>query len=136
MATHLMPRPIPLSKEFTVNTNPGLDLRPAAMIARTLLPVRSAVVAEAHGECADGRSVLGLCSLLATCGSKIEFSATGADGARALQAIQRLFDTQFRSPRSRGAQPWAEVVEEAYRPFSPDDLPAPSNLQFAGGEQG
>jgi len=135
MATNPMPRPIPLSKEFTVNTNPGLDVRPAAMIVRTLLPVRSAVVAQAHEECADGKSVLGLCSLLATCGTKIKFSATGADAARALYGVQRLFDSQFRSPRIRDAQPWAGVVEEAYRPFSPDDLPVQANLQFAGGEQ-
>jgi len=92
-----MPRSIQLSKEFTVNTNPGLDIRPAAMIVQTLLPVRSAVVAEANEERVDAKSVLELCCLRAACGTKIRFTAAGADAARALDAVQYLFATQFRT---------------------------------------
>jgi len=118
-----------------VNTTPGLDVRPATMIVQALLPVRSAVVAEANAERVDAKSVLELCCLRAARGTKVRFTATGAEAGRALHAVQRLFDTRFRSPRTRDAQPWAGVVEEAYRPFSPDDLPVPADLQYAGGEQ-
>ncbi len=123
-----MQKRIPLSKEFTVNTNPGLDLRPAAMIVQTLLPVRSVVVAEANEERADGRSVLELCSLEAARGTRIKFTATGADAARALHAVQHLFTTQFRSPRSQDAQQEVGWVEEEGVPFSHDDLPVSANL--------
>jgi PTS hybrid protein len=94
-----MPRKTPFSRTFTVTTTPGLQVQPAAMIARTLLPVKSTVVAEANGECADGKSVLELCSLQAACGTKIKFRAAGADATRALNALQHLFATQFRAPR-------------------------------------
>ena len=100
-----MQQMIPLSKEFTVNTNPGLDIRPAAMIVQTLLPVRSAVVAEANEERVDAKSVLELCCLHAARGTKIKFTATGAEADRALHAVQHLFATQFRAPRPRRAQP-------------------------------
>ena len=71
----------------------------------------------------------------ACCGTKIKFTATGAEAARALHAVQHLFDTRFRSPRTQDAQPWAGVMEEEYRPLSNDDLPVSANLQFAGGER-
>ena len=130
-----MSRKDPLSKEFTVNTTPGLDIRPAAMIVQQLLPVRSAVVAEANEACVDGKSVLELCSLLAACGTKIKFTANGADAGRALQAVQHLFATKFRGPRPRRAHAGLQAVEEEREPFSHDDWPGAADLQFAGNER-
>ena len=109
-----MSRRIPLSKEFTVNTNPGLDIRPAAMIAQTLLPVRSVVVAEANEERVDGKSVLELCCLRAARGTRIKFTATGADAPHALHAVQHLFATQFRAPCPPGAQPGGGWKKKAF----------------------
>ena len=130
-----MSRRIPLSKEFTVNTTPGLDIRPAAMIVQTLLPVRSAVVAEANEERVDGKSVLELCYLHAARGTKIKFSATGADAARALHAVQHLFATRFQAPRPLGEQLGVAGVEEEGAPFSHDYLPVAADLQFSRGER-
>ena len=129
-----MQQMIPLSKEFTVNTNPGLDIRPAAMIVQTLLPVRSAVVAEANEERVDGKSVLELCCLHAARGTRIKFTATGAEATRALHAVQHLFATQFQAPRPPGAQPGVAEREEGV-PFSHDYLPVAADLQFSRGER-
>jgi phosphocarrier protein len=97
MMANTLKQRIPLAREFKVNITPGLEIGPAAMIARTLFPFRSVVVAEANEECVDGKSVLDLCSLHAACGTKIKFTATGADAAPALHAVQHLFATKFQS---------------------------------------
>ena len=130
-----MSRRIPLSKEFTVNTNPGLDIRPAAMIVQTLLPVRSTVVAEANEERVDGKSVLELCCLHAARGTRIKFTATGAEATRALHAVQHLFATQFQAPRPPDAQPGVGGMGEDGVPFSHDYLPLAADLQFSRGER-
>jgi phosphotransferase system HPr (HPr) family protein len=95
-----MPRNIHSSNTFTVTMDPALQLRPATLIARTVLPMKSAVVAEANGEWADCKSVLELCCLQAGRGTKIRFRAAGSDASRALDALQSLFATHLRCAES------------------------------------
>jgi phosphotransferase system HPr (HPr) family protein len=112
LSTATMPRKTPLSKTFTVNVTPGLHLWPAAMIAEALLPIRSDVTAETIEECADGKSAVELCLLRAAVGTKVKFTATGADAAHALNSIEHLFETQFEAP-ARSRSQLRMVAEES-----------------------
>jgi phosphotransferase system HPr (HPr) family protein len=83
---------------------PGLEIRLAKIIVCTLLQFESPVRAEANGESTDGKSLLGLLSLCIAYGDKVKFTATGADAAPALNAVQRLFVSRFGARPARAAQ--------------------------------
>lgn len=104
---------------------PGLEIRLATVIVRTLLHFESNVKVKANGECADGKSLLGLPCLQAVYGTEIKFTATGADAAPALNAIQQLFVREFRAPRPSRAQP--RIATEATWALSHECLPVPAN---------
>jgi len=78
---------------------PGLEIRLATMIVRTLLQFESSVRAEANGVSADGKSLLGLLALCVAYGTEVKFTATGHDAAPALNAIKKLLATRLRLPR-------------------------------------
>lgn len=80
-----VPRPLPgrgasVTRAF-VRRNPlGLHARPAALLVRTVQPLACRVMVESGGQAVDARSIWGLLALAA---------------ARAMDAIQRLFDSNF-----------------------------------------
>jgi phosphocarrier protein len=47
------------------------------------------------GQTADGRSIMGVLTLAAAQGSKIQVEASGEDAERALKAIEKLIDNKF-----------------------------------------
>ena len=47
------------------------------------------------GQTADGRSIMGVLTLAATQGSKIQVEAVGDDAEQAVKAIERLVDKRF-----------------------------------------
>jgi phosphocarrier protein HPr len=47
------------------------------------------------GQVADGRSIMGVLTLAATQGSKVQVEASGEDAERVVKAIEKLFDSRF-----------------------------------------
>ena len=47
------------------------------------------------GQTTDGRSIMGVLTLAAAQGSKIQVEASGEDAERALKAIEKLVDNKF-----------------------------------------
>jgi phosphocarrier protein HPr len=47
------------------------------------------------GQIADGRSIMGVLTLAATQGSKIQVEASGEEAERAVRAIEKLIDNKF-----------------------------------------
>ena len=47
------------------------------------------------GQTADGRSIMGVLTLAATQGSKIQVEAVGDDAEQAVKAIERIVDKRF-----------------------------------------
>jgi phosphocarrier protein len=50
------------------------------------------------GQTADGRSIMGILTLGATRGSRIQVEATGEDAEKVLRAIEKLLDSRFNEP--------------------------------------
>ena len=47
------------------------------------------------GQTTDGRSIMGVITLAAAQGSKVQVEASGEDAERAVKAIERLIDSRF-----------------------------------------
>lgn len=77
-------------REFGVPFEHGLHVRPAALLAAALRPFSAEVSIIYRGRSANARSSVGLMALGVRCGDTIEVKAVGADGARAIAALDAL----------------------------------------------
>jgi phosphocarrier protein HPr len=84
-----------LVKEFVVQNKMGIHARPAAMIVRITNKYRADVFVEKDDEQVNGKSIMGLMMLAAGKGSKVTFSATGADAEAMLAELTQLFERKF-----------------------------------------
>ena len=82
-------------KKLEITNRLGLHARAAALLVQTVNKFSAQVTLSKDGQCADGRSIMGVLTLAATQGSKIQVEASGDDAERAVKAIERLFDSRF-----------------------------------------
>jgi phosphocarrier protein len=85
----------PLVKELVVQNKMGIHARPAAMIVRITNKFKADVFMEKDEEQVNGKSIMGLMMLAAGKGSKIKFTATGADALQMLAELEQLFARKF-----------------------------------------
>jgi phosphocarrier protein len=82
-------------KKLEISNKLGLHARAAALLVQTVNKFSSQVTFSKDGQCVDGRSIMGVLTLAATQGSKIQVEASGDDAERAVKAIEKLFDSRF-----------------------------------------
>jgi phosphocarrier protein HPr len=82
-------------KKLEITNKLGLHARAAALLVQTVTKFSAQVTFSKDGQCADGRSIMGVLTLAATQGSKIQVEASGDDAERAVKAIEKLFDSRF-----------------------------------------
>jgi phosphotransferase system HPr (HPr) family protein len=85
----------PLCRTFVMTNPHGLHARPSALLVKTLLPFDCSVDIEVEGRHAPGNSIITMLSLSAGNGARITFTICGPDAARAMAAVNHLFETQF-----------------------------------------
>ena len=85
----------PLAQELVVQNKMGIHARPAAIIVRITNKFKADVFVEKDDEQVNGKSIMGLMMLAAGKGSKVKFSATGADAAAMLAELDQLFERKF-----------------------------------------
>jgi phosphocarrier protein len=73
----------------------GLHARAAALLVQTVNKFGAQVSFSKDGQTTDGRSIMGVLTLAATQGSKIQVEASGEDAERAVRAIEKLIDRKF-----------------------------------------
>jgi len=88
--------PAGVRQTFVLNNRYGLHARPAALLSRTLRNFNCNVQACCGGELANAKSLMGLLTLAAGYGSQITFIADGPESVRAIDAIAKIFETNFR----------------------------------------
>ena len=84
-----------LSKQLEIKNRLGLHARAAAQLVQVASQFEADITITKEGQVVDGKSILGLMMLAAGQGSYIEVSASGAQAADALAAIERLMDQKF-----------------------------------------
>ena len=82
-------------KKIEIKNKLGVHARAAALLVQTVNKFSAHVTFSKDGQIADGRSIMGVLTLAATQGSKIEVEASGADAEQAVKAIERLIDRKF-----------------------------------------
>jgi phosphocarrier protein len=82
-------------KRLEIKNKLGLHARAAALLVQTVNKFAAQVSFSKDGQIADGRSIMGVLTLAATQGSKIQVEVTGEDAERAVRAIEKLIDKKF-----------------------------------------
>jgi phosphocarrier protein HPr len=84
-----------VTKRLEIQNKLGLHARAAALFVQTVNKFSSQVTVTNDGQTADGRSIMGMLTLGAPQGSKIQVEVTGEDADKALRAIEKLLDSRF-----------------------------------------
>jgi phosphocarrier protein HPr len=84
-----------LCKNLEIKNRLGLHARAAAQLVQTAAQFDAEISVGKDNQVVNGKSIIGLMMLAAAQGSCIEVTASGAQAAEALQAIERLVDAKF-----------------------------------------
>jgi phosphocarrier protein HPr len=82
-------------KKLEIKNKLGLHARAAAMLVQTVNKFDAQVSFSKDGQTADGRSIMGVLTLAATQGSKVQVEASGEEAERVIRAIEKLIDNKF-----------------------------------------
>jgi phosphotransferase system HPr (HPr) family protein len=82
-------------KKIEIKNRLGLHARAAALLVQTVNKFSAQVTLAKDGQTTDARSIMGVLTLAAAQGSKIQVEATGEDAERAVKALERLADNRF-----------------------------------------
>jgi phosphocarrier protein len=84
-----------IKKIFKIENKYGLHARPAALLVKTTGKFKSDINISKDGIVANGKSIMGLMTLVAEAGSEIEVMIDGIDEKEAMQAIRDLIESKF-----------------------------------------
>ena len=82
-------------KVLTVRNRLGPHARPAALFVQEAAKFKSQIFVVKDGLQVNGKSVMGLMLLAAESGSKLTIKADGQDEAKALEALEKIFQRKF-----------------------------------------
>jgi phosphocarrier protein HPr len=86
---------IKVVRKIEIKNKLGLHARAAALMVQTANRFSAQISLSKDGQTADGRSIMGVLTLAATQGSKIQVEAVGDDAEQAVKAIEKLVDKRF-----------------------------------------
>lgn len=80
---------------MVVRNEHGIHARPAALFVKMAARFSAEVTVEKDGIEINGKSIMGLMTLQASYGSKLQLRAQGVDAEQALAALAQLFEQKF-----------------------------------------
>lgn len=83
------------SIEIIVQNKYGIHARPSSSFVKLASKYQSDIFVQKNNVKVNGKSIMGLLAMEATCGSKIIISAEGIDAQQALDALQLLINSKF-----------------------------------------
>ena len=81
-----------VSKEFTINNELGMHMRPASLLSQMAAKYQSNIIVKHNGKDFNAKSVMLLMTALIKCGSQIEVVCDGPDEEAALAEITAFID--------------------------------------------
>ena len=84
-----------ISRSVTIINRLGLHARAAAKLVSTASRFAAEVMLNKNGQQVNGKSIMGVMMLAASCGTEIQLSATGDDEAAAMEALVALIEDRF-----------------------------------------
>ena len=82
-------------KIVQVNNRLGLHARASAELVKVATGYESDIQLSLEDQTVDGKNIMGIMMLAATCGSQITITAEGKDADLALSAIVSIFSNRF-----------------------------------------
>lgn len=82
-------------RELAILNQYGIHARPAAMFVKTASKYESEVTVERDSVRVSGKSIMGLMTMEASCGTKIRIIAEGVDANQAIDELQKLVEHKF-----------------------------------------
>ncbi len=83
------------SCELAIRNQYGIHARPAAIFVKTASKYEAEVTVEKDKVRVSGKSIMGLMTMEASCGSKIKITAEGTDASQAVDELQKLVEHKF-----------------------------------------
>ncbi len=84
-----------VSKEIQVTNTLGIHARPAAMLVQRVLEFGADIFISFNGNRVNAKSIMGLLTLAATRGSRLQVVCTGDDADQAMAAVEEVFESRF-----------------------------------------
>lgn len=84
-----------ISKIFTIKNKLGLHARAASQFVQMANRFKSDIYVEKGGQEINGKSIMGILMLAATCGSKITIRAEGDDASDVIMSLEELVTGKF-----------------------------------------
>ncbi len=84
-----------VTREVEIRNSLGIHARPAALFVQTANRFDADIIVEKDGNQVSGKSIMGLITLEASCGSRLRITAQGPDAHEALAEIQTLIENKF-----------------------------------------
>ena len=84
-----------IKQEMKIINELGIHARPAGMLANTASRFSCDIKLLKDGMEVNAKSIMGIMTLAAGCGSIIEVTAKGKDEAEAIKALEELFAQKF-----------------------------------------
>ncbi len=84
-----------MTRDFEIINKYGMHVRPAGALSKLCQSFESDITVAKEDLAVSGKSVLGLMTLEAPCGTILTVSAEGPDAEEALDAIGELFANRF-----------------------------------------
>ena len=84
-----------VTRDIPIINERGLHARASAKFVQTVGRFRADVTVERDGVSVGGTSIMGLMMLAASPGCRIRVTATGADAAAAMEALEALVASRF-----------------------------------------
>ncbi|MFC3150672.1 HPr family phosphocarrier protein [Litoribrevibacter euphylliae] len=84
--------------EVTLINKLGLHARAAAKLVNTATSFSSNITINKDSQSANGKSIMAVMMLAASCGTQLTISAEGQDEENALKAIEQLISDRFDEP--------------------------------------
>lgn len=82
-------------KEITIVNKLGLHARAATLLVKVATKYSSSVELSKNGKRVNGKSILGVLTLAASCGQKLTLEVKGKDAAACLAEIEDLVRRKF-----------------------------------------
>ena len=95
MSDSAQKKPSVVSREMAILNQYGIHARPAAMFVKTASKYEADVTVERDSVRVSGKSIMGLMTMEASCGTKIRITAEGIDADQAVDELQKLVEHKF-----------------------------------------
>ena len=84
-----------IEKDFEIRNKQGLHARPAALFVQTANQFPAEIEIFKDDAVVSGKSIMGIMTLAAEAGSIIKIRIQGPEAERAMEAVSKLFESNF-----------------------------------------